>query len=391
MRRFLCIAAGLLAMSAHAQLANIDKSASPFTFQAGSVYNDAINPSYLGGSEGYGVSLEANGTLVSTQESVWWQFDYGAAYDRYQLQEEQLDFDESQDFYAYNVRIQSRAFVHEAFTVDVVAEHRKSEQKYGEGISRFQNNVLSIDTLSRNRAEIIAVYGRDPNHNSITAELFWQKDSYDDVNPYASLFDLSQQGALAQVKLMVAGKIGFLARVSITDDDYESNERVDSRLYNALVGIDWTLSGKSSLRVLLGGFQRDAEDGQDRSGFSWDVSYDYSPSDYQAISLTTKRTSAVSEVAFSSSSVDVTHGFNWRYAIDEIWFWQANMSWLEKDINADDLTRTLEQFDAGFTLGYNLRSFSHIMLGVTRRDVSSSDNTVDYAQNEVRLSWLYEF
>ncbi|WP_124916988.1 hypothetical protein [Alteromonas flava] len=380
-----------LTVPVYAQLSNMDKSVSPLTLQADAIYNDAINPTALGGTEGFGVGLMAAGGLVSTQEAHWWQLDYAVTYEKFKLQQEQIGFSEDPDFYSYNVRIQSRSFVHKAFTVDVVGAHSQQEQKYGEGISRFQDDVLAIDTLTRNRAEVTLVYGSEPSRNAVGAEFFWQDDSYDDANNYSRLFELNQVGAAAELRLWLAGRVGFVSRLSIVEDDYAAFERVDSKLYNALAGIEWEFSGKSALRLLVGGFQRDSDDGQNRSGFSWDLSYDYSPSDYQNLTVTSRRTSAVSEVLSASTSVDVIWGLKWQYAWNDLWSSQASIDWLDKEIESEQLERSITQFDWGLSIGYNISSFQRLMLALKRRDVSSNDASIEYEQNEVRLNWYYEF
>jgi hypothetical protein len=177
----------------------------------------------------------------------------------------------------------------------------------------------------------------------------------------------------------------------MSEDDYASETRVDSTLYRALVGIEWQLTGSSNVRALVGGFERDADDNNDRDGFSYDLTYQYSPSEFSQFSINSKRTSAVSEVEFSSSSVDLIHSVDWQYELNERWFWEVNLNYLDKDIETIDVTRTIEQLDLFFRLGFNLNSYQLIRLDVMRRDVSSSDNSIDYQQNEVGLRWQYVF
>ena len=391
--RLLLSAMALLVCSANifAQQENIDKDASPLELTAGVLFNDSVNPLILDDTDAFGASLQANGKLVATQESSWFQLDYGASYERFNLQDDQLEFDDAQDFYSYNVRILSRTFVTKAVTANVEASHSTQQQKYGEGITRFQENVLSVDTLNRNRVAASIVYGQDPSRNAVTLDLFWQDDRYDEDNDYAPLFDLSQVGASLEARYVLGGRVGFVTSLSLVEDDYASETRVDSTLYRALAGFDWQLSGSSNLRLLLGGFERDSDDGNDRSGFSYDLTYQYSPFEFSQFSLSSKRTSAVSEVEFSSNSIDVIHSIDWQYELSERWFWGLNLNYLDKDIETTELSRTLEQIDLFLRLGYNLNSYQVIRFDVMRRDVSSSDNVIDYQQNEVGLRWQYVF
>ncbi len=381
----------LLSANASAQQENIDKSASPLEITTGVVFSDSVNPLISDDTDAFGAALQAEGKLVTTQESSWFQLDYGASYERFSLQDDQLAFDDTQDFYGYNVRIMSRTFVSKSVTANLELEHKTEQQKYGEGITRFQDNVLSVDTLRRNRAAASIVYGREPNRNAVVLDLFWQDDQYDDDNDYAPLFDLNQVGASVEGRYLLGGRVGLVARFSMSEDDYASETRVDSTLYRALVGIEWQLTGSSNVRALVGGFERDADDNNDRDGFSYDLTYQYSPSEFSQFSINSKRTSAVSEVEFSSSSVDLIHSVDWQYELNERWFWGVNLNYLDKDIETIDVTRTIDQLDLFFRLGFNLNSYQLIRLDVMRRDVSSSDNSIDYQQNEVGLRWQYVF
>ncbi|MDM7861413.1 hypothetical protein QTP81_12475 [Alteromonas sp. ASW11-36] len=376
---------------AFAQTENIDKDVSPLKLSAAIAHNDSINPLIAGDTDATGFIINAEGALVTVQESTWWQFDYGAEYEQFRLQEDQFAFDDNQDFYSYNLRVMSRTFVHEAFTLDVQAGHEQEKQRYGEGITRFRDEVLSVDTLTRNHASALFVYGREPSRNAFSVRLSWQDDEYDDVNDYARLFDISQVGVEAQARYALSGATRFLVRVLMREDDYVAPDRIDSELTRGLIGIDWIISGKSSAQVLIGGFKRDAEDGSDNSGFSWDFRYQYKPSDLSLLTLSSRRVSNVSEVEFASDSVDVIHGVDWQYVYNELWFWGIRLNWLDKTLESASLERDIKQFDFNASLGFNLTSYQSIHFDFMRRDVSSNDNFLDYTQNEVGLRWQYEY
>lgn len=381
----------IVAIPVFAQTENIDKEVSPLEVSVGVVSSDSLNPLISESTDAYGYVVDAKGKLVVVNESTWWQVDYQGTYEDYKLEDEALAFDESQDFYAYNVRILARNYVSESLTVDVQGGHEQKQQKYGEGITRFRDDVLSVDTLTRNFIESTLVYGRDPKSTAISATFRWQDDQYDDANEYARLFEFSQMGVQFEGRYALSGATRFLARLSARQDDYVDPERVDNDVYRALVGIDWTISGKSSMSFLVGGFQRESADENNRSGFSWDARYQYTPTERSVLTLSSKRISAVSEVEFSSDSVDVIHAMDWQYIVNDIWDFGLRLNWLDKDLENQDTTRTIEQFDLEFDVGFSLSAFQKIVVGVLRKDVSSSDNTIDYTQNEVNIRWSYVF
>lgn len=374
-----------------AEIENIDKNASPLEISAGIIGNDSLNPLISDSTKAYGYALNAKGTLVAINESTWWQIDYQGSYEDYQLRDESLAFDESQDFYAYNVRILSRTYVHESLTVDIQGGHEQERQKYGEGITRFQEGVLSADTLTQNFVESTVVYGKDPKNTSVSVTLRWQEDQYDDVNDYARLFEFSQLGLVIEGRYALSGATRFLARFSARRDDYVDLTRVDSDVYRALIGIDWTISGTSSLNFLVGGFQQHSADDNDRDGFSWDIRYQYTPTDKSVLTLSSKRISALSEVEFSSDSVDEIYAVDWQYVVNDIWDFGLRLNWLDKELENLGVTRYIDQFDFEFDLGLSLSRYQKIHIGALRRDVSSSDNSVDYTQNEVNIRWSYAF
>lgn len=381
----------LIALPVFGQTENIDKDVSPLEISIGAVSSDSLNPLISESTDALGYVADAKGKIVAVNESTWWQVDYQATYEDYRLEDDVLAFDDSQDFYAYNVRILSRTYISDSLTADVQGGHEQKQQKYGEGITRFRDDVLSVDTLTRNFVESTLVYGRDPKSTALSVTLRWQDDSYDDENDYARLFEFSQLGIQVEGRYALSGATRFLARFSARQDDYVDIERVDNDVYRALVGVDWAISGKSSISFLVGGFQRESADENDRSGFSWDARYQYTPTEMSVFTLSSKRISAVSEVEFSSDSIDVIHALDWQYVVNDIWDFGLRLNVLDKELESLGVTRTIEQFDFEFDVGFRLSSFQKLVAGVLRRDVSSSDNTIDYTQNEVNIRWSYVF
>ena len=381
----------LVSIPVVAEIENIDKNASPLEVSVGVTSNDSLNPLITDNTKAYGYVVNAKGSLVAINESTWWQFDYQGSYEDYQLSDESLGFDESQDFYTYNVRILSRTYVHESLTVDIQGGHQQERQKYGEGITRFQEGVLSADTLTQNFVESTVVYGKDPKNTAVSVTLRWQEDQYDDVNDYAQLFEVSQLGLVVEGRYALSGATRFLARFSARQDDYVDLTRVDNDVYRALIGIDWTISGTSSLNFLVGGFQQNSAGDNDRDGFSWDIRYQYTPTDKSVLILSSNRISALSEVEFSSESVDEMYAVNWQYTVNDIWDFVLRLNWLDKELEDLGVTRNIDQFDFEFDLGFSLSRYQKIHIGALRRDVSSSDNSVDYTQNEVNIRWSYAF
>jgi hypothetical protein len=107
--------------------------------------------------------------------------------------------------------------------------------------------------------------------------------------------------------------------------------------------------------------------------------------------LSSKRISALSEVEFSSDSVDEMYAVDWQYTVNDIWDFVLRLNWLDKELEDLGVTRNIDQFDFQFDLGFSLSTYQKIHIGALRRDVSSSDNSIDYTQNEVNIRWSYAF
>ncbi|MFT6989221.1 MAG: hypothetical protein ACJASL_001189 [Paraglaciecola sp.] len=373
------------------QVTSIDKNASALVTEVNVISTDNLNPTVSDKSDANGVGLKASGLLVTSGEGNLFMFSYEGKFERYKLSDSPTLLLTDYDFSTYKGALLGRIFISNAWYVDTELVHSKEDEKFGFGLSNLRNNVLLADERTQDQVSLNLLYGNDTSNRSISFKLSSTDIKYADVNAYSTLFNYKQQSFDMNIGFRQSSLTRWLLSFEANDDRYESDLRDDSRLYQLLLGIDWRPSGKSKLQALLGAYQREREDNDTSTGLSWTIDYQYQGRQDVLFTLNSSRTSAVGQSELASDSVNSSLAADLSYFYSEQWQIGANIALNKSEYDDVLVSQVLDEQIARVRLTLFLKQHSKVWLDVTARQVSSSDNSVDYQQNEVKLSWRYAF
>ena len=378
-----------------AQVEVIETDASPLQVDLAAQYVDNLNPTLNQEMAAYGFVLAPKGRLVTKQQKLWFVLDYQAQLSHYQLAESatasMAGLDNGQNFNSYQGRVLSRLFIADRWYVDAQAQHGQQTQKFGTGISRLKTNVVNADELTRSLAAVTLVYGNDVSQRFMSLKTGVRKDDYRDTNVYAKQFNVEQTFLETQLGYRQSSASQILARVNFKQDDYQAVSRDDSKLLEGLVGFAWQATGKTRLEALVGAYRRTFTGKDASSGLSWSVDYTYSPRDDLAFSLGSSRFSDVSSSEITSDSVTQTLQANLHYRMSDRWRSALVIQSSNTEFTVAETNFSLDERKIEWQLGLRLLEHSELVFNIGHENVSRSDDTLNFNQNEAGLMWRYEF
>ncbi|MGJ8681697.1 hypothetical protein [Paraglaciecola sp.] len=373
------------------QVKSIDKNASPLETEVNVISTDNLNPTVSEKSNALGVSLKASGQLVTSGEGNLFMLNYGAQLERYNLNDLAVLLSNEQDFSSYRSAFLGRLFISEAWYVDTELEHSKEDEKFGFGLSNLRNDVLLSDERTENKASINLLYGNDTANRAISFKLSSSDVKYANINSYSSLFNYKEQTFDLNIAFKQSSITRWLLSFEATNDDYDSDLRDDSRLYRLLLGVDWRPSGKSKFKVLFGAYRREPDNDEARTDLSWAINYYYQARQDLLFTFNSYRLSAVGRSEFSSESVDSSLAADLSYLYSDQWKIGANLALDRSEYDEALVAQVLDEKIGRVRLTLILNQHSQVWFDAIVRQVSSRDDSTDYQQNEVKLSWSYAF
>jgi hypothetical protein len=384
---------GLILFSSQSQskVTTIDKRFPPLEVRVEGLYNDDLNPTSEEEVEGEGVALKGEGKLVTSGEGFEFMLDYNASYELFRLESGNSLLKEEQSFTQYDVFMLSRFHIARGWFVDLEVNHKKEDQKFGTGISRFREGRLEVDVLTQNRAAIMLVSGNDLSKAHASVRLSSNENSYSEINPDAVLFNLSRRTAEFHVEYSSSPALKIIGDLLGSSDDYESEARSDSTVIVGLLGIGFELTSKSYVEALIGGFRREIKDKDVSTGLSWQFNYNYAPNDRFEIDLSSSRSSDTSEIDLARSSIVVRNSLSLSYWFNESLLFRSSAEFSDIELLYEDGSRDVDFSFLNTRLGYLIKPYSNVYLEWGIRDSSSNEQSLNYKQNEVRLGWRYEF
>jgi hypothetical protein len=376
---------------AFGQVKPIDKNASALVTEVNVTSTDNLNPTVNEKSNAHGVGLKASGQLVATGEGNWLMLSYEGKFERFNLSDSPVLLSTEYDFSSYKGTLLGRLFITKAWYVDTELMHTKEDEKFGFGLSNLRNKVLLADERTQNDASFNLLYGNDTSNRSISFKLSSSDIKYADVNAYSTLFNYKQQALDVNIAFRQSSLTRWLFSFEANDDNYDSDLRDDSRLYRLLLGVDWHLSGKSKFQALLGAYRRERADDETSSGLSWSIDYLYQARQDLLFTLSSSRLSAVGQSELTSDSENSSLAADLSYFYSDQWQVGANLALDRSEYDDVLVSQVLDEQIGRIRLTLLLKEHSKVWFDATTRRVSSSDDSVDYRQNEVRLSWRYTF
>lgn len=369
----------------------VNKDASPLGLSISTILVDDINPTIEKALGAFGTVIVPKGQLVATYEGAQFLLDYSANLERFKLTDDTLLLDEKQQFNSFNITLFSRFFISQAWHVDAQIQHVDQTQRFGEGISQLRNNVLIADQLKQNRGTASIVYGNDTTSRYISISAFSSKSSYEPNNDYSSFFDIAEQGLEFDVAFKQSSASSLLFRLAATEEDFISDNRQDSRVYQALLGMAWQPSGKTKLEALIGMYSRDSDSQNSSSGLSWIFDFSTEPTENWSVKVQSARNTGISKSELTSSSVQQNLALDVTYKATEQWHFGVSLNAGNTEFEEVDGVSKLNEVRAGVNITLILKEHSKVLFKLDVDDQSFDDDSIDYQQSEARLTWEVNF
>lgn len=369
----------------------VNKDASPLGLSISTILVDDINPTIEKALGAFGTVIVPKGQLVTTYEGAQFLLDYSANLERFKLTDDTLLLDEKQQFNSFNITLFSRFFISQAWHVDAQIQHVDQTQRFGEGISQLRNNVLIADQLKQNRGTASIVYGNDTTSRYISISAFSSKSSYEPNNDYSSFFDIAEQGLEFDVAFKQSSASSLLFRLAATEEDFISDNRQDSRVYQALLGMAWQPSGKTKLEALIGMYSRDSDSQNSSSGLSWIFDFSTEPTENWSVKVQSARNTGISKSELTSSSVQQNVALDVTYKATEQWHFGVSLNAGNTEFEEVDGVSKLNEVRAGVNIALILKEHSKVLFKLDVDDQSFDDDSIDYQQSEARLTWEVNF
>jgi len=369
----------------------VNKDASPLGLSISTILVDDINPTIEKALGAFGTVIVPKGQLVATYEGAQFLLDYSANLERFKLTDDTLLLDEKQQFNSFNITLFSRFFISQAWHVDAQIQHVDQTQRFGEGISQLRNNVLIADQLKQNRGTASIVYGNDTTSRYISISAFSSKSSYEPNNDYSSFFDIAEQGLEFDVAFKQSSASSLLFRLAATEEDFISDNRQDSRVYQALLGMAWQPSGKTKLEALIGMYSRDSDSQNSSSGLSWIFDFSTEPTENWSVKVQSARNTGISKSELTSSSVQQNLALDVTYKATEQWHFGVSLNAGNTEFEEVDGVSKLNEVRAGVNIALILKEHSKVLFKLDVDDQSFDDDSIDYQQSEARLTWEVNF
>jgi hypothetical protein len=370
---------------------NIDKDASPLELSISAALIDDINPTLEQNFGAWGAVIAPKGQLVATYEGAQFLLDYSANLERYKLTQDTLQIDDRQQFDTFKIKLLSRFFISKAWHIDAQIQHLDRTQRFGEGISQLRTHVLVADQLKKNEGSASLVYGNDTSSRYISITASSRKTSYEPNNDYSSSFDIAEQGLEFDVAFKQSNASSLLFRLAAKDEDFVSDSRQDSQVYQALLGMNWQPSGKTKLDALIGMYSREFDTQDASSGLSWILDFSTEPTEYWLVEVKSARFSGVSKSELTSTSVEQNTAVAITYKATEQWHFGVNVSVGNTEFEDVDGVSELNEVRAGVNVTLILKEHSKVIFKLGVNDQSFADSSIDYQQSEARLTWQVNF
>ncbi|MCC2618330.1 hypothetical protein LJ739_18905 [Aestuariibacter halophilus] len=377
--------------SAFAAVESFDKDAAGHTLTTGVHYEETLNPTVVQDTAGYQLQLAPRGQWVYLGEGVATQVNYSADLRRVSFQDPLPNGEDAETLIDFAAQLTQRFYLSDAWALDGQVGVIQDEQMFGEGLSRLRFDVLSPDRQRQTSAALRLVYGRDTDDRYVALTLKGTEVSYADRNAYASAFDLSRKHLGLESAFRWSSATQLLFNIDYSDDDFDDVTREDSQHWRVMTGFAWQPTGKTLLRVLLGGYQRQFDTAPDSDGFTWQLGLETSPREDWLITLRSARQSTVSDSELANETLSDSTDVSLRYLFSEQWQTGLAYQLHNTEYKAADISRDLDDTRFSWMLGVNLKDHSRVELALGRLEREGDASFPLFEESFGRVDWHYEF
>jgi hypothetical protein len=149
-------------------------------------------------------------------------------------------------------------------------------------------------------------------------------------------------------------RLSAIAAGGVAANDYQDPATpLDSREYEALIGVEWEATAKTSGRVLVGSLWKDFDDPSRRGfhGRNWEAEVNWEPRSYSKLTAYASRDATESAFGGTGTAILDTYGLKWRHALSNRWVLNAGFEFSTSDLDGGN---SEDQFLSSFGFSYSI-------------------------------------
>ena len=277
-------------------------------------------------------------------------------------------------------------FNHDVNAGLVLDVHRKVKVKLDSNIdfgSDSRGDLTASDVISstpdawrRHGLGVKVELGRRIAKAQISAHYALSGTRY--VNNAQGIRDIDQRALGLEARWNISPKFSVLGRGNASFTNYlDASSPLDSKEYNALIGVAWEATAKTSGEFLVGVLHKDFYDPARKSSnnYSWSGKATWAPRSFSKLSATASRSAQESAAGGSGTALVDTVGLGWRHGLTNRLAWNMALS-----LNTGDYGRgrTSQQVISEFALSYEVSRWLGLELGFQSTRRSSRPDRNDF-------------
>lgn len=205
------------------------------------------------------------------------------------------------------------------------------------------------------------------------------------LNNDQSVRDVDEFGTELEGAWHLSPRLSLLGQLGFANNDYQDpSVPLDSREYEALIGVEWEATAKTSGRVLIGNLWKDFDD-PSRPGFvgrSWDVEVSWSPRTFSKLTAYASRDATESAFGGTGTAILDTFGLKWRHALSERLFLLAGAEFATSDLGGG---RNEDRFSTDVGLTYTLTRWLDVSLSYEADRRQSEPGGADFGDRALLI------
>ncbi|GAC15797.1 hypothetical protein GLIP_3180 [Aliiglaciecola lipolytica E3] len=367
-----------------------DKSVSPLQINLAAGYSDNYNALLESDIQASSIVAAVNGSIVSKQQNYWFEANYLAATNMFQLSDTEIPQDDQ--YNAFDLNVNNRFFLSSHWSIDLNARVKQADERIGTGISKFRANIAQKDSVNITQGAMKLTFGAEPRYRSIQLNLVKSKRNYDDVHSYSNLFDQNTDLASLYSNFTISDQTQLIGLLEYRKTDNPQLPSADSTNYRALAGAAWKFSGKTKVMALVGAYQRKGKSNADTSGLNWELKAEFYPRQDVLFNLSSQRNATVADNNEQSIDTLVSqHELELLYFYSEQWRFGAKSQLRTLDYEQETLSSGSDELNTQLLCQLILSEQNQIHFTIGFQSLEDQSRNVDYTQNTVKVAWQYEY
>ncbi|WP_199609806.1 hypothetical protein [Flocculibacter collagenilyticus] len=355
-----------------------------FNVTLGSIYNSNINPTLLQEQSDFGFQFNADLNLVHLSEGYAWQALYKGNIARYQ------DRADTQ-YQSHHLKLGSAFFVNDKFHFILSGELTQRDELLGQGISKQKKQVIKPDQYVMPTLTLSGVYGSINDKQYLTVNSLIQSKRYEEHNLYASQFDHDRASIDVELGIAVSDATHIVGFSELSHTNYIDDTRDDSDMKRVLLGARWQATGVTSVKALLGAYQRDFSRQATQKGTSWLAALNWQPYDYMSIEFHSEQTSLLSELEQAGNNQSHELGVTVTYVPNDDWTLVGQHVKRTEQVEGETVQFNTDYQLTRFSMFKKVMQHSQLSLQFSAVDEQDNRGLFHYQQDQVKLNYHLSF